>query len=119
MPFDVADENVMVVRQATSFRTLINNVKKMLREQSHTIELQAVDDESYATVSQVSECLLDYKYVTLNRLNKETHHTPMKKVMTTAADCADVEMEEKPKLVIHLTKTEDFDEIYDGFELAL
>ena len=38
---------------------------------------------------------------------------------TSAADCPEEEMEEKPKLVIHLTKTDDFDEIYDGFELAL
>ena len=80
MPFEEADaQNVLVVRRDTHFRTLINKVKDILRNESDNIEMQAVDDASYETVSSVAECLLNYKYVTLRQLNTQTHHTPMKK----------------------------------------
>ena len=92
----------------------------MLRNEADNIEMQAVDDASYETVSNVAECLLNYQYVTLRNLNTGTHLSPMKKSVQApqAAETEDVEMEEKPKLVIHLAKASDFDKIYDEFEDA-
>ena len=42
----------------------------------------------------------------------------MRKRNTGAAGNEENEMEEKPKLVIHLVKTEYFDQTYDEFEAA-
>ena len=91
-----------------------------MKNQFESVELHAVDDESFLTVSLVAQCLLKYKYVTLARLKTKTHQTILKKddIKNPKDEDFDNRVILQPKLVVHLTKTADFDSIYDTFELA-
>lgn len=110
----IRKHNVMIVRKNTLFKTLVVTAKNLLKKQFDTIELHAVDEASYLTITLVAQCLMKYKYVTLSRIKTKTVQT--------------LEVEEKkegdvdhftrlqPRLVMHLTKTKEFDSIYDDFE---
>ena len=60
--------NVIIVRSGTSFKTLIILAKNLLKNQFNSIELHAVDDVSYLTITTVTQCLLKYNYCELTRL---------------------------------------------------
>ena len=70
--YSVRKHNVIIVRKNTSFRTLVMLAKTLLKNQFETIELHAVDDQSYLTITLVCQCLMKYKYVTLDRLKTKT-----------------------------------------------
>ena len=121
----------MVVRHTMRFKTLVIQAKNLLKNQFDTIELHAVDDMSYVTISLVAQCLMKYKYVTMARLKTKTHQVVKKKDVVTnargqeakyskvyqnAEEDADSRIVLQPKLVIHLKKTPEFDQIYDEFE---
>jgi len=111
----IRKHNVIIVRKNTTFKTLVIMAKNLLKKQFDTIELHAIDEQSYLTITLVSQCLLKYKYVTLARLKTKTvqiydeedgnrkHHD-------------DHTAKLQPRLIVHLTKTKDFDDIYDDFE---
>ena len=100
--------NIIVVRKSMLFKTLVIQTKNLLKNQFDTIELHGVDDQSYLTVSLVANCLIKYKYVTVTRMKTKTVQIP------------DDEQEKyaklQPRLIVHLTKTPEFDSIYDDFE---
>ena len=105
--------NVVIVRQNVTFKTLVIQTKTLLKNQFDTIELHGVDEKSYVTVSNIARCLSKNGYVTLTRLKTKT------------VQVVDIEDESKtlnphaklqPRLIIHLTKTAEFDSIYDDFE---
>ena len=64
--------NVIIVRKTTSFKTLVMTAKNILKNHFDTIELHAVDEASYVTITLVAQCLMKYKYVTLSRLKTKT-----------------------------------------------
>jgi len=125
-PFREKRHNVLVVRQGMKFRTLVIQAKNMLKNQFDSVELHGVDDQSYLTITLVTQCLLKYKYVSLSRLKTKTHQTWYKKEndaprgkdakSKAAMDDADSRIILQPKLVMHLKKSADFDKIYDDFE---
>jgi len=118
-PF-VKQHNVIIVRKTANFKTLVVQTKNLLKNQFDSVELHGVDDESFLTVSLVAQCLLKYKYVTLTRLKTKTHQTILKR--DDAKNGKDEDPDNRvilqPKLVVHLSKTVDFDSIYDNFESA-
>ena len=99
--------NVLIVRENTRFKTLVILAKNLLRDQFDSIELHGVDDQSYLTISLVAQCLMKYNYVEMSRLKTKT-------VQATKQD--DTKVVLQPRLVIHLTKSDKFDSIYDDFE---
>ena len=129
--------NVIIVRNTIRFKTLVIQAKNLLKNQFNTIELHAVDDESYLTITLVAQCLLKYGYVSMDRLKTKTHQTwdkqdfqkykgkETKNVATSIykpsnhqkdIEDADPKIVLQPKLVIHLSKCAQFDSIYDKFE---
>ena len=109
----IRKHNVIIVRKNTAFKTLVIRAKDLLKKQFNTVELHAVDEQSYLTITLVAQCLLKYKYVTLSRLKTKTvqiyddeerkgNDDPMARL--------------QPRLIAHLTKTKEFDDIYDDFE---
>lgn len=111
---------MIIVRRTTFFKTLVIQTKNLLKNRFDTIELHGVDDQSFLTVSLVAQCLLKYKYVTLSRLKTKTHQTYLKRddAKNAKDDDFDSRVILQPKLVVHLTKTPEFDSIYDDFESA-
>lgn len=112
---------MIIVRKTTRFKSLVIQTKTLLKNRFDTIELHGVDNESFLTVSLVAQCLLKYKYVTLSRLKTKTHQTMLrpdddKKKSKDDEDESRIILQ--PKLVVHLTKTPEFDSIYDDFESA-
>ena len=107
--------NVIIVRKTTRFKTLVIQAKNLLKTKFNKIELHGVDDQSFLTISLVAQCLLKYKYVTISRLKTKTHQ---KVVKIDDEDDANSRIILQPKLVVHLTKTSEFDSIYDDFEQA-
>ena len=109
-PF-VKQHNVIIVRKTANFKTLVVQTKNLLKNQFDSVELHGVDDESFLTVSLVAQCLLKYKYVTLTRLKTKTHQTILKR--DDAKNGKDEDPDNRvilqPKLVVHLSKTVDFD----------
>ena len=99
--------NVVIVRENTRFKTLVIMAKNLLRDQFDSLELHGVDDQSYLTISLVAQCLMKYNYVEMTRLKTKT-------VQATKQDDSKVVLQ--PRLVIHLTKSSQFDSIYDDFE---
>ena len=118
----IKQHNVIIVRKTTRFKSLVIQTKNLLKNRFETIELHGVDDQSFLTISLVAQCLLKYKYVTLSRLKTKTHQTILKrddeKKPSKDDNDADNRVILQPKLVVHLTKTPDFDSIYDDFEAA-
>ena len=118
----VKQHNVIIVRKTTFFKSLLVQTKNLLRNQFECIELHGVDDESFLTVSMVAQCLQKYKYVTLTRLKTKTHQTKIRKDDSkagTSSSAADDDIDSnriilQPKLVVHLSKTPEFDAIYDS-----
>ena len=120
--------NVIMVRKSVTFKTLVIQAKNLLKNQFDTIELHAVDDTSYLTISLVAQCLMKYKYVVMTRLKTKTHQTVEAKEGGSGKEAsktnfakhldedADPRIILQPKLVIHLQKTPEFDSIYDDFE---
>jgi len=120
--------NVIMVRKSVTFKTLVIQAKNLLKNQFDTIELHAVDDVSYLTISLVAQCLMKYKYVVMTRLKTKTHQTVEAKEGGSGKEAsktnfakhldedADPRIILQPKLVIHLQKTPEFDSIYDDFE---
>ena len=113
--------NIIIVRQSLRFKTLVIKVKNILKNQFDTVELHAVDDQSFLTISLVTQCLMKYKYVTLARLKTKTVQTRTDIGNNFAGkDADDYDADPRiilqPKLVVHLKKTPDFDAIYDDFE---
>ena len=113
--------NIIIVRQSLRFKTLVIKVKNILKNQFDTVELHAVDDQSFLTISLVTQCLMKYKYVTLARLKTKTVQTRTDIGNNFAGkDADDYDADPRiilqPKLVVHLKKTSDFDAIYDDFE---
>ena len=129
--------NVMIVRNTIRFKTLVIQAKNLLKNQFNSIELHAVDDESYLTITLVAQCLLKYGYVDITRVKTKTHQTwdkqdfqknkgkDSKNASTSIykpsnhqkdIEDADAKIVLQPKLVIHLTKCDQFDSIYDKFE---
>ena len=121
----VKQHNVIIVKKTMNFKSLVIQTKNLLKNQFECIELHGVDDESFLTVSLVAQCLLKYKYVTMTRLKTKTHQTKIRKddPKQSSSLPADEDMDYnriilQPKLVVHLSKTPEFDTIYDGFEQA-
>ena len=83
--------------------------KTMLKTQFDTIELHAVDDKSYLTIILVTQCLKKYGYVTLSRMKTKT-------VQIVEEEQRNHNARLQPRLVVHLTKTADFESIYGSFE---
>ena len=104
--------NVLVVRKTTSFKTLVMTAKNILKNQFDTIELHAVDEASYLTITLVAQCLMKYKYVTLARLKTKTVQ-----ILEDAEGHHHEAARLQPRLIAHLTKTAEFDSIYDEFEI--
>ena len=102
--------NVIIVRGNVKFKTLVIQAKQLLKTQFETIELHGVDDQSYLTISLVAQCLLKYKYVTVSRLKTKT--VQIHEEDDTSANYSRLQ----PRLIIHLTKTKEFDKIFDEFE---
>ena len=100
--------NIIVVRKTMLFKTLVIQTKNLLKNQFDTIELHGVDDQSYLTISLVANCLIKYKYVTVTRIKTKTVQVPDDEKQKNA--------KLQPRLVVHLTKTAEFDSIYDDFE---
>ena len=66
--------NVISVRGNNyHFKTLIDEAKRRLRNESDVVELHALNGEADKVVSAVAECLLSYQYVTLTKLRTKTH----------------------------------------------
>ena len=105
--------NVVIVRSSLKFRSLVFLAKNMLRKQFDTIELHAIDDYSYSTAVLAAQCLMKHKYVTMTRLKTKTVQT-----LQTEEKEGDIDKFTRlqPRLVVHLTKTAEFDSIYDDFE---
>ena len=99
--------NVIVVRKSMLFKTLVIQTKNLLKNQFETIELHGVDDQSYLTIGLVANCLIKYKYVTITRMKTKTVQVP---------DDEKHNAKLQPRLIVHLTKTPEFDSIYDDFE---
>ena len=110
--------NVIIVRQNIRFKTLVILAKNMLKSQFDSIELHGVDDQSYLTVSLVTQCLMKYKYVTMERLKTKTVQAMdgPKTFGKEASHDADLRVVLQPRLVVHLKKTPEFDSIFDEFE---
>ena len=95
----------------------------MMKNQYETIELHAIDDQSYLTASLAAQCLLKYKYVDITRLKTKTVQAldDIQEKGAKGKKKGDGELPEKrvvlqPRLVVHLKKTPQFDEIFDNFE---
>ena len=90
----------------------------MLKSQFDSIELHGVDDQSYLTVSLVAQCLMKYKYVTMERLKTKTVQAmdAPKAGGKDASNDADPRVVLQPRLVVHLKKTSEFNSIFDEFE---
>ena len=113
--------NIIIVRQSLRFKTLVIKVKNILKNQFDSVELHAVDDQSFLTISLVTQCLMKYKYVTMARLKTKTVQTRTDIGNNFAGkDADDYDADPRiilqPKLVVHLKKTPEFDTIYDDFE---
>ena len=65
--------NVLIVRRTLPFKSLVIRAKELLKTKFDEIELHAVDDEAYLTVTLVTNCLKKYGYCTLTRLKTKTH----------------------------------------------
>lgn len=103
---------MVIVRKTTAFKTLVIMAKNLLKKQFETIELHAVDDQSYLTVTLVAQCLMKYKYVTLSRIKTKTVQTIEEESKRGPEHMTRLQ----PRLVLHLTKTQEFDSIYEDFE---
>ena len=64
-----------MVNRSYNFKSLVHKTKNLLKNSFEFVELHAVDDRSYLTISLVSQTLMKYKYVTLTRLKTKTHQT--------------------------------------------
>ena len=106
--------NVVIVRRNMGFKTLVVIAKDMLKKQFDMIELHAVDDKSFLTITLVTNCLMKYKYVTMSRIKTKTVQT-IEHEQKKEGDI-DHFTRLQPRLVIHLAKTSEFDSIYDDFE---
>ena len=102
--------NVVIVRNTMTFKTLVMLAKTMLKNQFDTVELHAIDDQSYLTITLVAQCLMKYKYVTLSRLKTKTVQ------IYEEEEKSDPYAKLQPRLIAHLTKTKEFDTIYEDFE---
>ena len=65
--------NVIMVNSSYGFKSLVTKTKNLLKNRFEFVELHAVDDRSYLTISLVAQTLMKYKYVTLTRLKTMTH----------------------------------------------
>ena len=118
-----------MVNGGYNFKSLVHKTKNLLKNSFEFVELHAVDNKSYLTISLVAQTLMKYKYVTLSRLKTKTHQTILRpeKIEKSGAgqpqqkqQPAEAEIDPRvilqPKLVVHLRKTAEFDSIYDDFE---
>ena len=100
--------NVIIVRRTLPFRPLLAITKNLLKDKFDSVELHGVDQESFVTIMIASNVLTKYGYCTLTRIKTKTHQAK------TAEDDARVIL--RPKLVVHLSKTPEFDQIQHDFE---
>uniref|UniRef100_A0A7S3II50 DNA/RNA-binding protein Alba-like domain-containing protein n=1 Tax=Strombidium inclinatum TaxID=197538 RepID=A0A7S3II50_9SPIT len=115
--FKARRTNLVIVRKTLAFRAVVSIAKNLLKNQYDMVELHAVDDQSFLTVTLATQCLIKYGYVTLTRLKTKTVQAmddPAKKDESSRK--ADPRVVLQPRLVIHLTKTAEFDEIFHDFE---
>ena len=116
---------MVLVKKTLNFKTLVAITKNMMKNQYDTIELHGVDDQSYVTVSLVSQCLIKHKYVEITRLKTKTvqamDEVPEKGGRYKKKQDADPDLRVvlQPRLVVHLKKTPQFDESYENFEKIL